>query len=58
VVGIQPLLNYPRREAQSLAAYRHFHRLEVHGRGGSPAHQPLDLIGEVVRQSLAECGFF
>jgi hypothetical protein len=58
VIGIQPLLNHPRGEAQSLTAYGRFHRLEVQCRRGFPAHQAPNLSGEVVRQSLAECGFF
>jgi hypothetical protein len=58
VVGIQPLLNHPRGEAQSLTAYGRFHRLEVQCRRRFPAHQSLDLSAEVVGQSFAECGFF
>jgi hypothetical protein len=58
VVSIQPLLNHSSGEVQSVTAYDHFQRLEVQSRRGFPAHQALDLSGEVVRQGLAECGFF
>lgn len=58
VVGIQPLLNHSRGEAQSLTAHAGFHRLEVQSRRSLPAHQARNLSGEVLRQSLAECGFF
>jgi hypothetical protein len=57
-VGVQPLLDHPRRKTQSLTAYGRFHRLEVDADSCFPAHQSIDLIPEVVRQSLAERGFF
>lgn len=58
VVGIQLLLDHPGCKAQSLTPDGGLHRLEIDRRGGFPTYQPLNLFGEVVRQSFGDCGFF
>ena len=57
-VSVEPLLDHPRRETQSLTPCGRFHRLEVDAGRRFPAQQSIDLIPEVVRQSLAERSFF